>query len=77
MLTDTVWLNIVFILTLYEPKSCTTHVSNASRPTGNVTFEMGALNFGSAEMREREIQKSENSLLNRLSIMTLFLIKFQ
>jgi hypothetical protein len=36
-------------LTLYDPKSCTTHVKIASRPTANVTFGIGELNFGSAE----------------------------
>ena len=38
--------------TLYEPKSCTTHVKNASRPTEAVTFAMGKVNLGSAERKE-------------------------
>lgn len=40
--------------TLYDPRSCTTHVRVASRPTGAVTFRMGELNFGSAEMFEKK-----------------------
>lgn len=39
----------IFVLTLNEPKSCTTHVRNASRPTDAVTFAIGKLNLGSAE----------------------------
>lgn len=42
--------HFVFIkLTLYPPRSSTMHVNNASRPTGTVTFKIGALNLGSAE----------------------------
>uniref|UniRef100_W8C4Q3 Uncharacterized protein n=1 Tax=Ceratitis capitata TaxID=7213 RepID=W8C4Q3_CERCA len=33
--------------TLKEPKSCTTQVRNASRPTDAVTFAIGKLNLGS------------------------------
>lgn len=45
------------VLTLYDPRSCTTHVSIASRPTGAVTFRMGALNFGSAEIFKKKEKK--------------------
>lgn len=34
-------------LTLYGPRSCTTQVRKASRPTGAVTFAIGELNLGS------------------------------
>lgn len=51
-----------YLLTLYEPRSSTVHVNNASRPTGNVTFDIGALNLGSAE-KERE-NKNISKILN-------------
>lgn len=46
---------------MYEPRSCTTQVRKASRPTEAVTFPIGYVNFGSTRVNSKKKTKKKTT----------------